>query len=235
MGSELIEAVAVITPPKHQGTRRAIRRARDWMRSRYGLRDIIIPEKYRVATTHDVVITYSSCLALVYFAANEQRLMLSDILADPKRSQLYSGLLAHAGIGLVLTLTPEGVHAESPFGKSLIDGGILRVLEGQNPIEPYGTARYVLNAIESLVRQSNAGDCVLFGAYDGYEIISFDDQVGAHGSAGGDQVHPFIIAPSWLGLSRERLEDARDIHRAVLLRYTAGSERIEGNPLSIES
>jgi hypothetical protein len=229
MGSELIEAVAVITPPKHQATRRAIRRARDWMRSRYGLREIIIPEKYRVATTHDVVITYSSCLALVYFAADERRLLLSDILADPKRSQLYSGLLEHEGIGLVLTLTPEGVHAESRVGKAIIDGAVLRVLEGHNPVEPYGTARYVLTAIESLVCQANAGDCVLFGAYDGYEIVSFDDQIGAHGSAGGDQVYPFIISPSWLELSRERLEDARDIHRAVLLRYTAdastGAER----------
>jgi len=25
--------------------------------------------------------------------------------------------------------------------------------------------------------------------------VSFDDQVGAHGSAGGDQVWPFLIAP----------------------------------------
>jgi hypothetical protein len=28
---------------------------------------------------------------------------------------------------------------------------------------------------------------VLFGAYDGYDIVSFDDQVGEHGSAGGDE------------------------------------------------
>ena len=60
---------------------------------------------------------------------------------------------------------------------------------------------------------------MLFGAYDGYDIISFDDQVGAHGSAGGDQVYPFIIAPAWLDLSEQTLEDARDIHRAVLTRY----------------
>jgi hypothetical protein len=71
------------------------------------------------------------------------------------------------------------------------------------------------------VLQPNAGDCVLFGAYDGEAIISFDDQVGAHGSAGGDQVLPFIVSPAWLALSDEKLEDARDIHRAVMLRYPA--------------
>ena len=60
---------------------------------------------------------------------------------------------------------------------------------------------------------------MLFGTFDGTDIVSFDDQVGAHGSAGGDQVYPFLITPSWLAAGSETLEDARDIHRAVLLRY----------------
>jgi len=34
---------------------------------------------------------------------------------------------------------------------------------------------------------------VIFGAYDGYEIVSFDDQIGAHGAAGGNQLYPFLI------------------------------------------
>jgi hypothetical protein len=81
----------------------------------------------------------------------------------------------------------------------------------------------VLRAVESLVQQPNAGDCVLFGAYDGYDIVSFDDQVGAHGSAGGDQVYPFLISPERLGLASEVLEDARDIHRTILARYAAAN------------
>ena len=48
--------------------RRAMRRVRDWFRSRYGLREIIFPEKYRVDPRHNVVVTYSSSLALLYFA-----------------------------------------------------------------------------------------------------------------------------------------------------------------------
>ena len=86
-------------------------------------------------------------------------------------------------------------------------------------MEPYCTQSYVLSAVEYLVNQHNAGDCVLFGAYDGYDIVSFDDQVGAHGSAGGDQVYPFLITPRWLEASSAVLEDARDIHAAVFLKY----------------
>ncbi|HKY96565.1 MAG TPA: alkaline phosphatase family protein [Gemmatimonadaceae bacterium] len=219
---EVVEAVATITPETQPRTRRTLRRVRDWLRSRYGLREIIIPEKFRVASHHDVVVTYSSCLALVYFAEDAKRLMHEEILADARRRDLYHGLLAHEGIGLVATLTPEGVHVEGKQGRGLINDASMRVTAGRNPMDAYGTETYVLRAVESLVRQPNAGDCVLFGAYDGYDIVSFDDQVGAHGSAGGDQVYPFLITPSWLNAAGETLEDARDIHRAVLLKYSEG-------------
>ena len=111
------------------------------------------------------------------------------------------------------------VHLRSRGGTAVIEQGALRLLDGENPLEPYGTAPYVIRAVRDLVDQPNAGDLVLFGAYDGYEIVSFDDQVGAHGSAGGDQVWPFIITPPDLDLSDTVLEDARDIHSAVMCRY----------------
>lgn len=221
IGPEVIEAFAVITPAARAGTRRALRRARDWLRSRYGIREIILPEKYRVAAQHEVVVTYSSCLALVYFARVERQLDLADIMEEPGWRALYDALLEHPGIGLVATRTPDGIHLQNRGGTAVLKAGVLRVLDGQNPLEVYGTERYVLNAIDDLVSQPNAGDCVLFGAYDGYDIISFDDQVGAHGSAGGDQVYPFLIAPKRLEVEHAVIEDARDIHRVVMTRYAA--------------
>ena len=224
IGPGMIEAVEGITPPARAGTRRALHRLSDWLRSRYGLREIIIPEKFRVAAQHDVVVTYSSCLALLYFADDERQLTLEDITADARRRSLYSGLLAHEGIGLIATRAPEGVHVESRSGKALIRKAQIEVVEGANPMIPFGTEPYVLRAVENLVTQPNAGDCVLFGAFDGADIISFDDQVGAHGSAGGDQVYPFLITPPWLKTASATLEDARDIHGAVLLRYVGETD-----------
>ena len=185
VGAEIVEAVAQATPARMARFRRTLRRVRDWVRSRYGLREIILPEKYRVDTIHDVVVTYSSCLALVYFADDENQLSLDSILSDASRRSLYEALVAHPGIGLVLTRQNGAVHAESSKGKARIQSEQVTVIAGEDPLEPYGTESYQLRAIESLVAQSNCGDCVLFGAFDGYEIISFDDQVGAHGSAGG--------------------------------------------------
>jgi hypothetical protein len=222
IGPEVVEAVAQLTPVSF-GARSGIRRFRDWLRSRYGLREIIFPEKYRVDRTNDVVVTYSSCLAHVYFAATEGRLTHKQVLADPRWSRLYEKLIAHPGIGLVATLEKDGVTVASSRGRAVLRYGRIEDVSGANPLEIYGTEPYVLRAIESLVRQPNAGDCVLFGAYDGYDIISFDDQIGAHGSAGGDQVYPFIISPEQLELASEALEDARDIHRTVLSRYAAAN------------
>jgi hypothetical protein len=219
LSAELVETVAQATPPTMATVRSGLHRLSDWVRSRYGLREIILPEKYRVDTRHDVVVTYSSCLALVYFAAEPGQVTREAILAKDRWRTLYEGLVAHPGIGLVLTRSGDAVHAEGSQGRATIRGGSFLVNEGINPIEPYGTESYQLRAIESLVRQHNCGDLVLFGAFDGYEIVSFDDQVGAHGSAGGDQVYPFLITPGGLIAAGERIEDAKDIHRLVMLKY----------------
>src|ERR671914_1166730 len=219
MGARIAETVAQAARPYHRSFRRAMRRVRDWFRSRYGLREIIFPEKYRVDPRHNVVVTYSSSLALLYFADHAARLELGEILRDRRRADLYAALLSHRGIGLVATMAGSAVHLQSSRGRALLRDSVLEVLDGMNPLTPYGTEPPLVRALERLVRQPNAGDLVLFGAYDGYETVSFDDQVGAHGAAGGDQAYPFLIAPHSLGLDRESIEDARDIHRVLMSRY----------------
>lgn len=219
MGPQVVEAVAQVAPRSQRVVRKSLRRLRDWLRSRYGLRELILPEKYRVDDRNDVVVTYSSCLALLYFAELPGRLELGDIVRDGRRAHLYLGLLAHPGIGLVATMSGPAVHIESARGRALIVDGQLEVLSGDNPLAIYGVEPPLVGALERLVRQRNAGDLVMFGAYDGYEIVSFDDQIGAHGAAGGGQLYPFLITPPDVDLSGAKIEDARDIHRVLLARY----------------
>ena len=173
-----------------------------------------------------MVVTYSSCLALVYFADDPKALELGDLAREHKRAALYAALLAHPGIGVLLTRTGDAVHAEGREGRALVRGGTVEVLSGKNPLDVYGTEAYSLRALEELVRQPESGDIVLFGAYDGYEIVSFDDQVGAHGSLGGPQVHPFLLAPAHLGTEQATLENARDLHRVVMTRYARGADGV---------
>jgi hypothetical protein len=221
VGPNLLESLAQRTPPRRRTLRRTLRRLGSWVRSRYGVRELILPEKYRVDDRHDVVVTYSSSLAHVYFADIVARLEYDAIIADRRRAQLYAELLAHPGIGLVATVDGSAVRIESARGQALIVEGGLAEVAGANPLDPYGTQPMLIRAVERLVKQQNAGDLVLFGAYDGYEIVCFDDQVGAHGAAGGNQLYPFLIAPRSLGLDDAVLEDARDLHGALMARYAA--------------
>ena len=219
---QLVETALGATSPERVGTRRRLRALGSWLRQHYGLREIILPEKYLVGRRHDVVVTYSSCLALVYFADDSRRLERADILGQHHRQHLYSSLLAHPGIGLIATLEGDVVWLEGKSGKATIQDGVVQPREGDNPLTIYGDESHVVRAISELVKQPNAGDLILFGSYDGAEIVSFDDQVGAHGSAGGPQVYPFLITPPNLDVSRERIENARDIHRVVMRRYARG-------------
>ncbi len=224
VGANVVETVAQATPPTMVSARRALRRLGDWVRSRYGLREIILPEKYRLGPHDDVVVTYSSCLALVYFPTETRQLSREEIIGNARWRALYDGLAAHPGIGVVLTRSADGVHAASEAGQVIITNGSVTLVSGDNPLEHYATESYELRAIESLLLQPNCGDIVVFGEFDGNEIISFDDQVGAHGSAGGDQVYPFLITPKGLIDPNETIEDARDIHRVVMLKYASQAQ-----------
>jgi len=217
VGARVMDSVAGVTTSR--SLRRTMRRLGNWVRSRYGIRELVLPEKYRVDARHGVVVTYSSCLALLYFADDERRLTLEDIARNGRQAGLYDALREHPGIGLLAAVDALGVHVQSRDGRARNVDGVVTVLDGTNPLAPYGTDALTVQAIEALVRQPNAGDLVLFGRYDGYEIVSFDDQVGAHGSAGGDQVWPFLIAPASLGIAGERIDNARDIHRVIMRRY----------------
>jgi hypothetical protein len=219
MSAQLFETAAHATPQQHRRTRRALLRVRDWVRSRYGIRELILPEKYRVEGAHDVVVTYSSCLAFVYFADDPRPLELNDLASDARRARLYAELLAHPGVGLLGTRAGSSVHLESTTGRAIITRGRVQVLDGRNPLDRYESSELVIRSVEHLMSQPNAGDITIFGAYDGYEIVSFDDQIGAHGAAGGNQVHPFLIGPAHLELDAARIKDARDLHGTVMRRY----------------
>src|SRR5262249_44849321 len=151
---------------------------------------------------------------------------LDDIASDARRAHLYAALLKHPGVGLLGTRRGASVHLERTSGRAMITAGRVEVLEGRNPLERYESTQPIVRGVERLVSQRTTGDITVFGAYDGYEIVSFDDQIGAHGAAGGNQVHPFLIGPSHLQLDDAKIEDARDLHGVLMLRFARASTRL---------
>ncbi len=62
-------------------------------------------------------------------------------------------------------------------------------------LRPYGAPYEILESLHRFGLGPRCGDLVIFGALDEEGIACFDDQVGGHGSVGGEQSRPFLILP----------------------------------------
>jgi hypothetical protein len=191
-----------------------------WIRKHYRVFPLVA-EVVRPLAEHDLVVTYSSSLAHVYWTKPDRPLTFDEIRHDPERRALYYFLVAHRGIGVVLTRILDGVHAESDRGRAIITANAdIEVVSGEDPLAAFAPDAVERRAILHLVRLRNAGDLVLFGAYDPVDDLQvcFDDQVGAHGALGGRQFWPFILSAPGLISDRYPITDPLDLH-PIFARY----------------
>ena len=192
-----------------------------WIRNHYGLFPLVA-EVVRESPDTRLVVTYSSSLAHVYWTQPERPLAFDEIRADLDHRALYYFLVAHRGIGAVITRMLDGAHVESMRGRALITpAGEFEVLAGDDPLQHYASTAGERREIARLAQDGNAGDIIVFGAYDPQRdrCICFDDQVGAHGAMGGSQYWPFLLTPPGLVPSDHAVDGPLDIHR-LLARYT---------------
>src|SRR5690606_23887457 len=104
-----------------------------WIRKEYNLFPLVA-EVVREAGDAQLVVTYSSSLAHVYWSEPARPLGFEEIRDDPERRALYYFLVAHAGVGVVITRMIDGAHVESRRGRALVTPeGELEILTGENP------------------------------------------------------------------------------------------------------
>ena len=222
VGPGIVESVAQMSRHRHRGWRRALRAVRDWTRSRYGLREIIFPEKYRVDARHELVVTYSSCLALIYFDDTSEQLTREDILGVPRRAYLYRALLAHPGIGLVATRSAEGVELESTRGRARDRARERTAARARRErIRSPPTARrapWCARCAISFCSRTRETSCCSAPTMATTSCRS-TTRWARTAAPVGIRSYPFIITPPDLDLSEDVIEDARDVHRVVMERY----------------
>jgi len=155
-----------------------------------------------------VEITYSGGLAHIYFADLPGR--LDDQALEEKFPGLVSKVANLDGIGMVML--KDGF------------GGILVTVDGRFPLTPPldPPTRKLLERFDSpdvLAQQlrrlngfERSGDLVVFGAYDGNMQVNFEHQVGGHGSVGGEQLHPFVLAKRDWGFDTTSVTNASELH-----------------------
>ena len=155
-----------------------------------------------------VEITYSGGLAHLYFAHVAGRLDASALQSR------YPGLAEHVadvtGVGMVMVK-----------GR---DGGALLTREGRFPLgtplapqtktllQRFDEPEVLAAQLRRLNSFERSGDQVIFGAYDGAKQVNFEDQVGGHGSVGGDQLHPFLLAKKEWRFDTTQVTNASDLY-----------------------
>lgn len=150
----------------------------------------LVPETIKIDPEGGVVITYSSSLAHLYITGKDHRLTLEEI--QETAPLLLEFLSYHKGIGFLAAVERSGsiclIHRNDRV--RLEDD--LHV-QGLGFLRPYGRSDQLLEELKRFARGPLCGDLILFGAFDGREIVCFDEQVGGHGTVGGEQQRPFLI------------------------------------------
>lgn len=182
-----------------------------------GLIRKLVPETIKVDHQGGVVITYSSCLAHLYLSAEPRRLSWQEI--DEAHPQLLPFLCQHPGIGLVMA---RGAGDELCFfhaaGHYCLSAALPPTPQELEFLRPFGDPLRLLPELRRFGLDEACGDFIIFGAYDGERVACFDDQVGGHGSIGGEQLRPFLILPRGHALlGREDLTGHSFLYHEVFL------------------
>jgi hypothetical protein len=157
----------------------------------------------------DLAVRDSGSLSHVYFNVSPAPLDLSEVgLLHPG---ILKALVEHPGIGLVVG-RQNGETLVLGAGGSLRLGPETQYVEGKNPLGGFDNPGWAASQIARLASFPHAGDLILLGAWDGQQVVSFEEQVASHGGLGGPQVRPFIAFPPGEGLVPRRIDNAEELH-----------------------
>ena len=151
-----------------------------------------------------IKLSYSGGLGHLYFADNDWRLSVDEICAR------YPALLTNLiGCERIAVVMGRGAAGEDVFwsGGRDVCGEALR-----QALASYDDPDVLLAQLSRLNTFERAGDLVFFGAFDHDRQVNFEDQLGGHGSIGGEQLHPFVLAKREWGIDTSRVHGAHELH-----------------------
>jgi Type I phosphodiesterase / nucleotide pyrophosphatase len=161
----------------------------------------------------DMVVQSSGSLSHVYWNITPRPMDLSEVvLLYPT---LLEALVQHAGIGLVVGREGEDVVIASRAGTLWI-GPSGRRLEGDDPLAGLLDGDWAAEQVARLARFPHAGDLILLGAWDGEQVVSFEEQVASHGGLGGPQSWPFLAFPAGERLLVHGIDNAEEVYTRLV-------------------
>jgi hypothetical protein len=92
-------------------------------------------------------------------------------------------------------------------------------VEGENPLSALSNTDWAAEQLARVARFPHAGDLVLLGAWDGEQVVCFEEQVASHGGLGGPQHTPFILYPPGESLSARGIGNSEEIYVRLVRAY----------------
>jgi hypothetical protein len=92
-------------------------------------------------------------------------------------------------------------------------------LEGEHPLLGLPDPDWAAEQVARVARFPHAGDLILFGAWDGDQIVTFEEQVATHGGLGGPQDWPFMAFPRNGQLEPRTIQNAEEVYARLMEEY----------------
>ena len=159
----------------------------------------------------EVIVLASGNLAMIYLTQWSKRLTYEEI--NSYFPELIPGIINNEYVGFILVRSRE--HGDLAIGKNgtyYLDSD---KIDGENPLLGFGD-----NIVRHLKRTSSfehTPDILVNSFYDeeADEVCAFEELVGSHGGAGGDQSKPFILYPSSWKVSDDDIIGAESIYKLL--------------------
>jgi len=159
----------------------------------------------------EVIVLASGNLAMIYLTQWSKRLTYEEL--NSYFPELIPGIVNNEYVGFILVKSQK--HGDLAIGKNgtyYLDSD---KIEGENPLEGFGD-----NIARHLKRTSSfehTPDILVNSFYDeeADEVCAFEELVGSHGGAGGDQSKPFILYPSSWKVSDDDIIGAENIYKLI--------------------
>jgi Type I phosphodiesterase / nucleotide pyrophosphatase len=148
-------------------------------------------------------VTMSGGLSHAYFAERSERMGYRDLVSEHGR--LVRELASMREVALMMcrdgdqdVFLVQGREARGEAVKPLLAG--------------YDDPDVLFGQLCRLNSCRQAGDIVLFGSFLDGRQVNFENQAGGHGSIGGEQLHPFVLARREWGLDTSQVQGADELH-----------------------
>jgi hypothetical protein len=160
-----------------------------------------------------IVVCCSGNLAHVYFSESPGRVTMERLLKF--MPTFIDVLVSHPGIGFVVTTNETGeIFVIGKHGLHRLRSG---EVEGEDPLLHYGNGDNLKRELTLLCEYPSSGDVIINGALLADKtVVTFEEQIGTHGGAGGPQTEPFIIFPEHFDGNAPDIRSPEEMHRFLM-------------------